>query len=59
MMAGNKFAGGGMVKGNPVVLNIDRKSFNMSAGDDTITQLKRFAVASQLSSTGRKPRWVK
>ncbi len=59
MMTGNKFAGGGMVRGNPVVLNIDRKSFNMTAGDDTITQLKRFAVASQLSSTGRKPRWVK
>ena len=56
---GNRFAGGGRSTGNPVVLNIDRKSFNMTAGDDTIAQLKRFAVASQLSSTGRKPRWVK
>ncbi len=59
MLAGNKFAAGGMVKGNPVILKIDRQSFNMSAGDDTIAQIKRFAVASQLSSTGRKPRWVK
>ncbi len=59
-ISGNRFAAGGQVRsGNPVVLKIDRQSFNMTAGDDTIAQLKRFAVASQLSSTGRKPRWVK
>lgn len=57
---GNHFASGGLVAaGNPVILNIDRQSFAMSAGHDTIKQLKRFAVSSQLSSTGRKPRWVK
>ncbi len=59
-LGGNKFAAGGQVRsGNPVVLKIDRQSFNMTAGDDVIGSLKRFAVASQLSSTGRKPRWVK
>ncbi len=59
-LGGNRFAGGGQVRsGNPVVLKIDRQSFNMTAGDDTITQLKRFAVTAQLSSTGRKPRWVR
>jgi hypothetical protein len=59
-ISGNRFAAGGSVSaGHPVVLNIDRHSFNMSAGGDTIAQLKRFAVTSQLSSTGRKPRWVK
>ncbi len=59
-LGGNRFAAGGQVRsGNPVVLNIDRQSFNMTAGDDTIAQLKRFAVTAQLSSTGRKPRWVR
>lgn len=58
-----RFAQGGMVpatvSGTPVTLVIDRQSFNMTAGDDTISRLKRYAVASQLSSTGRKPRWVR
>ncbi len=59
-LGGNRFAAGGQVRsGNPVVLKIDRQSFNMTAGDDTIAQLKRFAVTAQLSSTGRKPRWVR
>ncbi len=59
-LGGNRFAAGGQVRsGNPVVLKIDRQSFNMTAGDDTITQLKRFAVTAQLSSSGRKPRWVR
>lgn len=59
-LGGNRFASGGQVRsGSPVVLKIDRQSFNMSAGDDTITQLKRFAVTAQLSSSGRKPRWVR
>ena len=39
-ISGNKFAAGGQVRsGNPVVLKIDRQSFNMTAGDDTIGSL--------------------
>jgi hypothetical protein len=57
---GNRFAAGGQVSaGNPFTLVIDRHSFNMTAGSDTITALKRYAVASQISSTGRKPRFVR
>ncbi len=59
-VSGNRFAGGGQVRsGNPVILKIDRQTFNMTAGDDTVASLKRFAVAAQLASTGRKPSWVK
>jgi hypothetical protein len=31
----------------------------MTAGDDTVAAIKRFAVAAQISSTGRKPRFVR
>lgn len=59
-VSGNRFAGGGQVRsGNPVILKIDRQTFNMTAGDDTVAALKRFSVAAQLASTGRKPSWVK
>jgi hypothetical protein len=58
--AGNRFASGGQVSsGNSVTLKIDRHTFNMTAGDDTVAAIKRFAVAAQISSTGRKPRFVR
>jgi hypothetical protein len=58
--AGNRFASGGQVSsGNSVTLKIDRHIFNMTAGDDTVAAIKRFAVAAQISSTGRKPRFVR
>jgi hypothetical protein len=58
--AGNRFASGGQVNsGNSVTLKIDRHTFNMTAGDDTVAAIRRFAVAAQISSTGRKPRFVR
>jgi hypothetical protein len=58
--AGNRLASGGQVSsGNSVTLKIDRHTFNMTAGDDTVAAIKRFAVAAQISSTGRKPRFVR
>ncbi len=58
--SGNKFAQGGQARsGNNVTFVIDRHKFAVTAGDDTVAALKRFSVASQLSSTGRKPSWVK
>jgi hypothetical protein len=56
---GHHFAAGGQVRGTPVTINIDRHTFNMTAGDDTVAAIKRFAVAAQISSTGRKPRFVR
>jgi hypothetical protein len=56
---GHHLAGGGQVRGTPVTINIDRHTFNMTAGDDTVAAIKRFAVAAQISSTGRKPRFVR
>jgi hypothetical protein len=57
---GNRLASGGQVSsGNSVTLKIDRHTFNMTAGDDTVAAIKRFAVAAQISSTGRKPRFVR
>jgi hypothetical protein len=56
---GNHLAAGGQVRGTPVTINIDRHTFNMTAGDDTVAAIKRFAVAAQISSTGRKPRFVR
>ncbi len=57
---GNKFAQGGQARsGNNVTFVIDRHKFAVTAGDDTVAALKRFSVQSQLSSTGRKPSWVK
>jgi hypothetical protein len=56
---GSHLAAGGHVRGTPVTINIDRHTFNMTAGDDTVAAIKRFAVAAQISSTGRKPRFVR
>lgn len=55
-----KFANGGMATaGTPVTFVIDNQRFNMTAPADTVKALSRFAVNRQLSSTGRKPSWVK
>lgn len=54
------FASGGMVASaanSPVTFVIDRQSFDVRASDQTIAKLRRYAVASRLSSAGRKPSW--
>jgi hypothetical protein len=60
-ISGNKLAAGGSVtkSGNNVTFVIDRHKFAVTADDDVVSALKRFSVTSQLSSTGRKPGWVK
>ena len=52
-------AGGGQAAGVPVTFVIDRQRFNVSATEDTVKALSRFAVNSQISSAGRKPSWVR
>lgn len=57
------FASGGIVTAAaataPVTFVIDRQTFDVRASDQTVAKLRRYAVASQLSSAGRKPSWVK
>jgi hypothetical protein len=59
--SGNRMAGGGQASasGSQFTLKFDRQSFLVSAEGDTVAAIKRFAVAAQISSTGRKPRFVR
>lgn len=46
--------------GRPVILQFPGgQSFGLTGNDETITNLSRFAIASQFSSTGKKPGWLK
>jgi hypothetical protein len=53
------FANGGLVEGRRVLnLNIEGRSFaGLSVPESTAQALERFAVHSQIASTGRKPSW--
>jgi len=53
------FADGGLVEGRRVLnLNIEGRSFaGLSVPESTAQALERFAVHSQIASTGRKPSW--
>jgi hypothetical protein len=53
------FANGGLVEGRRVLnLNIEGQSFaGLSVPESTAQALERFAVHSQIASTGRKPSW--
>jgi phage-related protein len=61
MMPIPAFAAGGMVGARRVLnLNIEGRSFaGLSVPESTAQALERFAVHSQIASTGRKPSWRK
>lgn len=65
VMPRQRFAVGGLVTtpsgptGRPVILKIGDQTFGpMSAPDDVVNRLERFASGKQVRSAGRKPAWV-
>jgi hypothetical protein len=61
-----RFASGGPViagagaSGRPFTLNIAGQEFGgLTASEDTVKQLERFAVSKQIRSAGRKPTWYR
>jgi hypothetical protein len=63
LMPRTQFADGGLVSASlaggsrPVNINIGGETFAMSASDDVVDRLQRFASAKSIRSAGRKPSW--